>query len=193
MTIGTYAMILERIAVMTPTRSYMQHSFVFAFVESIETATSLVRLLAPFQESLWISLLVLVVVSIVFIFLSKSLTRRQRHFITGGRLNRTPILNMLSSLIGNAISNPRMMQRIHFGTFARTLAILWIFFWLIVRNAYQGGLYEHFQRERNESLYDKVDKIRNSTVKINVLTVIMAVIPENFDSKRYLQTPYFCV
>lgn len=184
MTIGTYAMSCERIAVMSPSLSYMQHSFIFAFVESIETATPLAKLMAPFQNSLWISLLVLLIIAIIFILMSKKLTRRQRHFIIGGRRNRTPIMNMFSSLIGNTIPNQLMTKWSYFGTFARSLTIFWVFFWLVVRNAYQGQLYEHFQSQRVSSLYDKVEKVRNSTVKINVYTVALPFIPVYFDSKR---------
>lgn len=184
MTVGTYAMNFDRIAVMSPSLAYMQHSFIFAFLESIEIPSPLAKLMAPFEQNLWISLFALLIISVIFILLSKELTPRQRHFIIGGRLNRTPILNMLSTLIGNAIPNSLMSQWRYFGAFSRTLTMFWVVFWLVVRNAYQGALYEHFQSQRTSSLYDRVEKVRNSTATINVYSAAFPFMPANFDSKR---------
>lgn len=77
----------------------MQHSFVFTFAENNIFVTPLARLMAPFHASLWISILLLLIISIFVILLTKQLTKFQRHFLIGGRMNRTPITNMLTSMI----------------------------------------------------------------------------------------------
>lgn len=165
------------------TNPYLQQSLVFSYTEFVDTPLS--RLLAPFHCYLWFSLSLLVCISIFIILLLKKLSKRHRHFIIGGRTNRSPILNMLSSLIGNAIANPRILQRTYFGTFARTLAILWIFFWLIIRNAYQGSLYDFLQSQRVNSPYDSVEKIRASNVKIVISNPTLSFLLMDIKPERY--------
>lgn len=169
---------------MSYTHSYVDQTIVFAFLESNVFVTPLTRLLKPLHEFVWISVLLLISVSVLIILLTKKLPPRQRHFIIGGRMNRTPILNMLSSLIGNSLGNPRMAQSVYFGTFARTLAMLWILFWLIVRNAYQGALYEHFESQRIKSLYDSIEKIENAYIRINTPRPSVAFLSENINRER---------
>lgn len=184
MTVGTHALSLERVLRMSHSVSYMQHSFVFAFAENSIFATPLSRLMAPFHASLWISILLLLIIAILVILLTKQLTEFQRHFIIGGRMNRTPIINMLTSLIGNNIANRRIINTTNFSTFARTLTLLWIFFSLVVRNAYQGSLYDYFQNQRIESPYDTVEKVRDSNVTIHLMKPATLFIPDTFDKRR---------
>lgn len=162
----------------------MQHSIVFSYAESDVFATPLARLMAPFHKSLWISILLLLIIAIFIILLTKQLTKFQRHFIIGGRMNRTPIINMFTSMIGNNIGNQRIVNTTHFSTFARSLTILWIFFSLVVRSAYQGSLYEHFQNERINTPYDTVEKVRDSNVTIHLRNTAEIFIPDGFDKQR---------
>lgn len=93
-------------------------------------------------------------------------------------------MNMLNVLIGNVIPNPRMTNVRYFGVFARTLTILWIFFWLIVRNSYQGSLFQFLQDQRGISPYDTVSKVRDSGVNINMATTLVYMIPNDFDETK---------
>lgn len=183
MTIAANAFTAERVSFMSHTKSYTENALVFAFTRSEILSTSLWRLMAPFQILVWISVFLLIAISMFLILLSKKLPSRQRHFIIGGRLNRTPIINLINVMIGNVIPNVRM-ARGHFGVFARSLTILWIFFWLIVRNSYQGALYGFFQTQRNNSPYDTVEKVRNSDVKINFIGPSWPLMPQGFNKKR---------
>lgn len=184
MTIGSYAINRERAQIMSHTKSYMQNGFIFAFVQSTTPSTPMTRLMAPFQNDVWMSIAILLSFSTFTILLSKRLTTRQRHFVIGGRMNRTPIVNMLSVFIGNVISNPQMAHGQYFGVFARTLATLWIFFWLVVRNSYQGSLFQFFQSQQIISSFDTVEKVRTSNVRIDVINTAVLLIPEEFDDDR---------
>lgn len=184
MTIGSYALSSARVQAMAYTHSYMHNAFVFGFVQSTILTAPLTRLMAPFQSSVWISIVILVTISILAILMTKKLSARQRHFVIGGYMNRTPILNMLNVLIGSTIPNPRIAHTQYFGTFARTLAILWLFFTLVVRNSYQSSLYNFFQSHQTISSYDTVEKVRLSNVKINVIHSAIDLIPENFHRNR---------
>lgn len=181
MTIGIYTPSLERLPLMASTHSYMQTAFVFAFIRNTKTSVS--RLLEPFQRSVWMSIALLLAISIAIIFITKKLSRRKRHYIIGGHMNRTPILNLINVLIGNVIPN-RIMRGNDFTVFARTLTILWIFFWLIIRNAYQGSLYESLQSQRVNSPFDTVEKVRMSNAKINIISTAVSLIPDGFNNSN---------
>lgn len=97
---------------------------------------------------------------------------------------RTTIINMFNVLIGNAIPNPEMQRRQYFGVFARTLAILWIFFWLIVRNSYIGSLFQFLQDQRGFLPYDTVARVRESNVRIFSFSTTVSLIPDDFGYER---------
>lgn len=99
-------------------------------------------------------------------------------------MNRTPILNMITSLLGNVIANPIMSNWKYFGTFARTLTMFWFIFWIVVRNSYQGSLYEFLQSQRIESPYDTVEKVKMSNVKINLTIVLATLLPAGISKER---------
>ena len=184
MTVGTYTPSLERLHRMAHTHSYMQNSFVFAFAENVEYSSSIARLLQPFRYKLWTSIGILLSTSMVVILLSKKLPKKQRHFIIGGKMNRTPIMNMWNAIIGNVIPNPRMTQLKYFSSFARILCVLWIMFWLVVRNSYQGALYEFLQSQRVISTYDTIEKVRLSNARIHIISTAVSLIPDDFDRRR---------
>lgn len=81
-------------------------------------------------------------------------------------MNRTPILNMLTLVLGNPVCNPRIAQPQFFGTFARTLALFWILLWFVLRSSYQCSLYTYLQSHRLTSPYDTIEKIQASNVQI---------------------------
>lgn len=144
---------------------YIQTSLGFAFRER-EIDSPLTRLTAPFQAQMWLIISGILIVSIVIILLTKKLPNKWRHFIIGGRQNRTPILNMWITVLGGPICNPRMANRRTFGTFARTFLILWIMLWIVIRSSYQGSLYDFLQRHRLSSAYDTIKKITDSDCTI---------------------------
>lgn len=118
------------------------------------------RLLLPFDFTIWILIFSLLLTGIILILFTKLMKRRWRHFIIGGRLNRTPILNMFNSLLGGSVANRVMASNLtNFGTFARTLLMIWILSTLVLRNAYQGSLFHHLQFPAMKSSFDRVDKI----------------------------------
>lgn len=157
MIIGVQGLTPDRVMVMMYTKSFTQHSIVFTYTDSFEHFTPLARLMAPFQGCLWISFAIVLSFAIVVILISKKLTTRQRHFVIGGRVNRTPILNMLNVVIGNA-------AHMHYlGAFSRTLLLLWILFCFIIRNSYQGSLYEFLVSNINRPVHK---------IKLNVILIV---------------------
>lgn len=168
LTIGGMMLTKERSIFLAPSNPVLLASITFVFKENDAYVLSITRLLSPFQSNVWFAIGGIIIITMIITLLTKKIVTNWRHFLIGGRLNRNPILNMWSVILGNPISNPRMRVKRFFGTFARTLAILWIILWLIIRNSYQSGLYKHLQGHRFISNYDTVEKVQNSNCKIIV-------------------------
>lgn len=163
--IGGYILAEERVLLFTPSHPYLQASIGFCFRETDKTA-SLMRLVAPFSPPVWCMIGIFMMVSMATILLTKKMSRKWRHFIIGGRVNRTPILNMWNSLLGNPIPNQQIAHGRHFSNFARVLTILWIIMWFVMRQMYTGLLFTHLSGNQLSSPYDTIEKIRNSDCKI---------------------------
>lgn len=161
-TIGGYALSEERSLVFAASNQYLQASMGFCYKETF----GYYSLTAPLRSCIWMVIFILLTTTITVILLTKKLSRKCRHFIIGGKMNRTPILNMWASLLGVCISNPFIVHGRIFGTFARTLALLWILLWFVVRNSYQGTLYTFLQSHRLTSSYDTIIDFRASDYKV---------------------------
>lgn len=164
-TVGGFILNKERARLFSASNPYLQASLGFCFRE-IDAYIPLARLFAPFRYRIWWTICGFLAVSTIVILLSKRLNKKWRHFFIGGRMNRTPILNMWSSFLGNSISNPKIISGEYFGNFARTIFALWIILWFVIRSSYQGALYTYLQKHRLTSPYDTVAKIRESDCKI---------------------------
>lgn len=168
LTIGLYTRKPNRDKRMIPTIAYMQSAVKYAFRINIEFASPFSRLLAPFTISLWAFLISFVATSTLIVLFTKHLSSRDRHFLIGGRLNRTPIFNMLHLMFEGAVANPLMLKHTrHFGTFSRSLTMIWILGFLIIRSAYQSSMYKYLQEQRLPSPYDTVDQVNRSGVIVN--------------------------
>lgn len=144
---------------------YFPFEFIYKETDS-DFDSSIYQLLAPLSPIVWFSITAFVLLTIVIILITKKLTRKQRHFIIGGKRNRAPILAMWAIVFGLAVVNRRISKRKFFGTFARTLALFWIILWLIIRNAYQGALYSSLRGHHFTSPFDTVEKVNASDCKI---------------------------
>lgn len=176
----------ERSAHFTASNAYSQSSLGFSFRESSYFTSSNGWLVAPFEIQIWCTITAVLFLAIIVIFFTKRLTRKWRHFIIGGRINRTPVLNLCASFLGNSIPNPFISRGRHFGVFARTLTLLWIILWFVIRNSYQGALYKHLQNQQPSSPFDTIEKVRDSNCKIVVSPgAYFNVLKDIIDYNRY--------
>lgn len=183
-TIGGYGLTVNRSNIFSCTNPYLQASIGFGYRE-IDAYLPFTRLTAPFAIQVWVLISTLLIISIVIILLTKKLTRQWRHFIVGGRKNRTPIVNMWATVLGIPISNSKMSNGGQFfGTFARTLSLLWIILWFVIRNSYQASLYTYLQSHRVSTAYDTIEKIRASNCKIFASPAAFNFIGGVFDRNR---------
>lgn len=185
MTVGAYTATKNRVRFMAFSHSYTENAFVYVFTRPRNYSSSMWAIIAPFQQAIWFSITLLLITSIVVILLTKRLSKRHRHFIIGGQMNRTPILNMFHALMGSAIPNPKMTHRQHFGVFVRTITIIWILFWLVVRSSYEGSLFTFLQSRKISSQYDSVMKVHKSNVTVHIMRTSGGLISAEIDQSRY--------
>lgn len=183
LSIGGYIQTTARLSTFQASQPYLQASTIFCFTEK-EEDSSFTRLTSSFQDLVWIIIGALLIAATAVILLTKKLSRKWRHFYIGGRLNRTPILNMWSAVLGSPINNPHITDRRYFGTFSRTILILWIILWLLIRGGYEGILYTHLRRQRFTSALDTIQKIQESNCKIISPLVVRPALTELFNKER---------
>lgn len=184
LTIGGPVLTKARATFLTPSIPILRTSILFVFKETNIYGYSVIRLLALFEPYVWLTLGVILIIVTIILLWTKKLTQETRHFLIGGRLNRTPILNMWGSTLGYANSNPLMTNIQFFSTFARTLTTFWVILWLVVRSSYQSGLYKYLQGYRYISPYDTIEKVLNSEATIVVYPILHAVSQHLFKKHR---------
>lgn len=171
LTVGTYAYSVYGNLFFPPSYPYLQLRLGFSISMGSDIQSPIDKLLAPFDAFLWLSLGLCLFVAIALILLSKQLGQIRRHFVIGGRSNRTPIYNMTILLLGGGIGNPRMIANIkYFGTFARTLTMVWFLVTLVLRGSYQGALFGFLQRQVIASPYETITKIFRSDCKLIIMS-----------------------
>lgn len=107
-------------------------------------------------------------------------------------MNRTPIYNMTILLLGGGIANPRMITSIrNFGTFARTLTMLWVIIALVLRGTYQGALFGFLQRQIIASPYETIAEIFRSDCNLIIMsTAATSLDAYDLDKSRYILYSY---
>lgn len=156
----------ERIKLLLPSGPYLQSSIGFTFRVREDRIVSITRILYPLQPYIWLTVSTILLFTIIVILMTKKLSSKWRHFLIGGQQNRTPLLNMWLTVLGKAIPNAHIANGRNFGTFARTLALLWILLWFVIRSWYEGALYSNLQRYRLSTSYDTIEKVLASDCKI---------------------------
>lgn len=166
LTIGAYMQTRNRSLWLSFGASHMQDISVFTFKDKYIRPSSLNHLMGPFSFNSWILIFTTLFVAALFILITKLLKVHHRRFLFGGKLHRTPILNALLLAIGGSISNRKMEKRYYFGTFARTLTMLWILLFFFIRSSYEGGLFTLFHQPPQIFKCDTFEKIRALQCKI---------------------------
>lgn len=176
MTFGGVMLTLDRSKFLAPSNPVMSVSYGFAYKEDDVSImnVSLNILTDPFQSNLWLILFLISSIATFLILSTKRLTRKWRHFYIGGRVNRSPILNMWIVVLGKGIANTRIANGQKIGTFARFLLIMSILFWFVVRSCYEGVLFSNFSNNRIESPYDTIKKVYQSKCKILIQPIAYA-------------------
>jgi ABC-type amino acid transport substrate-binding protein len=158
LTIGKFAITESRMKFMSATFSYYSSPLI-VMVPRGKDVTPIERLMKPFQDAVWVwVLLVFAVAFLVIGFLKIKGDEAQRDFVFGTR-NREPTLNLFNSFIGGSL------VKLPTRNFARTLFCIFLLYSLIVRNSYTGALFNF---------------IKTNNVRRPPLNSIDAMVEENF-------------
>lgn len=166
LTVGSYIRVEERNQILSPSDAYYHVQMGFIYKERRKILSPIATILTPFDASVWLTLVLILFLSIIIILMTKLLTRKWRHFYIGGRMNRGPVLNAWATVLGHSIENPQITSGRSFGNFSRTLTILWITLWFLVRSYYEGALYNYMQGVLPPPPYDTVEKALASNCKL---------------------------
>lgn len=123
--------------------------------------TSLEKLLFPFKMGVWACIFALFLIAAVVIVILKLSTKRKRDFFVGNS-NNMPFFNMVSHCFGGAITFTTMPVR----NFARTLLMIWLLSTIVLRNAYQGKLYDNLRGNQRMPPYYMIDDLFESNLKL---------------------------
>lgn len=165
-TSGCLLLTASRLEVLTASDAYVQTKVGLAFKERDVRIFLINRLFSPFRSLVWIIISILLLISIFVILMTRKLSQKWRHFYIGGRLNRSPILNMWHLMLGGSIQNRHIANGQNFSNFSRTLTFLWILLWFVLRCWYEGTLYFDLQRREVISSCDTVKKIETNNCMV---------------------------
>ncbi|XP_055842559.1 uncharacterized protein LOC129909509 [Episyrphus balteatus] len=124
----------------SPTYSYHTSSVSFA-VRGKHMANSLARLAQPFSTQVWILFASFPVLTIIFLTVLKMIKREVHQFVFGEQ-DQNPVTNFLAVFLGYSIR--RTPRR----NFARYIFLHFLLLSLVLRNAYQGSLYDALRMDK---------------------------------------------
>lgn len=121
------------------------------------------KLFFPFEPSIWICIsLVLLLLSIVVILL-KTVSRKVRNFVVGSG-NDGPFCNTIAISLGITMPDHAVPYR----NFGRTILMILLLATLVLRNAYQGNLFNFLKSQKQRPPLFHLSDILASEVDICV-------------------------
>lgn len=119
--------------------------------------TAFEKLFRPFRVEIWFLITLFLITGSLTIGFLQCYSRDVRDFVFGHG-NTAPVLNMMNIFYGGALSHSPKRN------FARTLLLLWILFCFVIRNLYQGSLFQYLQRAMNHKPLETMDEIHRSGI-----------------------------
>lgn len=139
-TVGMYALTLLRLKYMDSIKSHLGFPFIL-IVPSGAKLTAFEKLTRPFQQDIWIALGLVYLLGFYFIIvISRSKSKQLANIVFGEQLN-PPILNMLDVSFGGS------MHKLPAESCPRLLLASFLLFCLVIRNLYQGLLFQFLQSD----------------------------------------------
>lgn len=107
---------------------------------------------------------VLFVLAVIIMFVLKLIPTQNRDFIVG-KSNNTPFFNMIYIYLGGAITLDRVPVR----NFARTIFLIWLLFSLVIRNAYQGKLFDNLRSKQRMAPLFRLNDLFQSDLRLYLM------------------------
>lgn len=119
------------------------------------------KLFFPFEPAIWIWISMLLLLASIVIVRLKTAPRKVRDFVVG-KGNNGPFCNLI------AISLGMSMTVLPYRNFARTILTILLLATFILRNAYQGALFNFLKTQKQRPPLFRLDDIWKSDVDICV-------------------------
>lgn len=129
----------------------------------------------------WLWICVLFVIAVTIIVTLKLTAKNWRDFVIG-QSNSMPFFNMLSVCLGGTIP----MQHTPSRNFARTVLVIWLFSTLVLRNAYQGKLFDNLRINQRKAPFFHLDKLfSESNLKLYLTPAYFQIVADNYPTQRH--------
>lgn len=119
----------------------------------------------PFSLNVWIIILVLFFISGIISIILKSYSSKVYNFVVG-RDVKTPFHNVIAISLG--VSQTQLPNR----NFARFILMSFILYCLILRSAYQGGVYNIMKSSERKPAIASLDEMMDKNVKFYMYTTL---------------------
>jgi hypothetical protein len=120
------------------------------------------KLLRPFQDYVWFSVLFVISACVVVITILSFLPQKYRNFVYGAKVT-TPLLNVVNALYGG--TQPILPKY----NFARSLLMMFLLFSLVIRSLYQGALFQFLQANDNQPEMQNIEEIAANDFKFYMI------------------------
>lgn len=107
----------------------------------------------PFSQGVWSGTVGLFIVAIIIFAILRCTGRRQLAFVVGST-NRTPVFGMIAILLGATMSAGLPTRN-----FARFVLAIWMLACIVLRNSYQGALFQFVQTPMTRAPIGSIDEL----------------------------------
>lgn len=140
--------------------AYFYGSLLYA-IPTGKAYSSFEKLFFPFKYIIWTCIASMFVIASLVLIILKSAQRSKRDFFIGSS-NNMPFFNMVNICLGGTISFHNMPKR----NFARTILMIWLISTLVLRNAYQGKLYDNLRKSQRQAPFFQLGELYASNLKL---------------------------
>lgn len=160
------------------------YSFPEVFVMSPgRKLTNLEKLMQPFHLFVWIALLVVLTGTFITILALNFSPKKLQALVYGSEIS-SPGLNVLIAVLG--LSQTSLPSQ----NFSRLLLMTFLIFCLIIRNAYQGSLYQFLQQDRNYFKVKSIQDLIDQDFELYVYPITDQEYFRNQSNVRFVHQPF---
>ena len=160
-TLGNLNLKHDRFDIMDFCFAYYLETMIFVIPRG-KPYTPFHKLLRPFQDYVWFSVLFVVFGCVVVITILSFLPQKYRDFVYGAKVN-APLLNVVNAIYGGTQT---VMPKYNF---ARSLLIMFLLFSLVLRSLYQGALFQFLQANDNQPEMQNIEEVAASHFKFYMI------------------------
>ena len=156
-TLGNLNLKHDRFDIMDFCFAYYLETMIFVIPKG-KPYTPFHKLLRPFQDYVWFSILFVILVCVVVVTILSFLPQKYRDFVYGAKVN-TPLLNVVNAIYGGT------QTKLPKYNFARSLLMMFLLFSLVLRSLYQGALFQFLQASDNQPEMQSIEEMAANNYK----------------------------